>query len=78
MAGIVYATQTVTTFSNGAKVRVVKDDPWRADDPFVSERPDLFGDEPDDVVGTVEQATATPGERRSTKRAAKKAAAREG
>ena len=40
---------------------------WYADDPVVEERPDLF-ENADDEDAPVEEATAVPGEKRSTRR----------
>lgn len=51
----------------GQIYRVVQDEPWVADDPFVKEHADLFDVRPHKVhssTGLVEQATAAPGEKR--------------
>ena len=74
-----FVKQSVSTVVNGGRVRLFKDDPWRDDDPVVKAAPQFFVDEPSDVktsisrfaTAPVEQATAAPGETRSTKRAAK-------
>jgi hypothetical protein len=48
-------------------------EPWAADDPFVKENPQFFGDaplvEPRRSVPVVEQATAAPGETRDVTKA---------
>ena len=59
---------------NGGVHRLVKGEPWDADDPLVNAHPELFSDAPLRVRTTtrgfvdVEQATAAPGEKRTTKR----------
>lgn len=55
----------------GSRVRINPDQRWRADDPFVLARPELFDTDPARVDGSryeppVERATDAPGERRST------------
>ncbi len=79
MADNVYPVETCVTFYNGARVRLVKDEPWDPNDPFVAARPDLFQDQAGYVRTTaekssspVETATAAPEEKRRTKRAARK------
>ncbi len=70
---LVYAKQTVLLIGRG--LTVVAGEAWDASDPLVKERPDLFDAEPRAVrttrtdSGVVEQATARPGEKRSTRRA---------
>lgn len=75
-----FVKQSVSTLINGQRVRLTLDDPWRDDDPVVKAAPQFFNDEPSNVQTSlgrqsteapVEQATAAPGERRATKRAAK-------
>jgi hypothetical protein len=54
-------------------VRLVENEPWIANDPFVLAKPELFGDQPfrlrrtTQVVSArpVETATKTPGEKRA-------------
>lgn len=69
---IVYAAAQCVVRYNNLTVRLEPGHPWAADDPFVKARPDLFSDEPTAINRTspppVEQATAAPGERRTTKR----------
>lgn len=68
-----FANTTATVYDNGKRVQLAVDQIWDASDPFVKSRPDLFEDQPALLRGTIEQATAAPGETRTTKRAAKKA-----
>lgn len=67
-----FANSTTAVRYGATIVRIAEGDPWYADDPFVIARPELFTDEPVRVFGTrpapVEQATARPGERRTTRR----------
>ena len=81
----VFATGTGVTTVDGARVNFTAGEAWDADDPVVRARPELFSDEPQWVRRTsgglvvtqradVEQATAAPGEKRSTRRPAKKTA----
>lgn len=75
---VVYATASTQTWSAGRPVSIVVGQHWPADDPIVKAFPDLFSDDPryglhftvapDDAPA--EQATAAPGEKRSTKRPA--------
>jgi hypothetical protein len=53
---------TIDTF-----VALRRGEAWRADDPIVKERPDLF-ENADDQDAPVEEATAVPGDKRSTRR----------
>jgi hypothetical protein len=60
---------------NGLRLRLNPGEVWAADDPFVRANPGLFADVPPVVcssgsapVSRVEQATAMPGERRTTRR----------
>jgi hypothetical protein len=81
----VFATDTVVTTVDGARVNLSAGEAWYADDPVVAARPGLFSDQPPFVRrvsgglvvtqrAEVEQATASPGEKRSTRRPAKKTA----
>jgi hypothetical protein len=66
MAGIVYPK---TTGWVSETVFIVEGEPWDADDPFVAKHPEHFSDDPGRSLrgsGRVEQATAAPGEKRST------------
>jgi hypothetical protein len=68
---IKFARTTASVGYNGRLIRVVEDDAWLADDAFVRTHPELFGDSPRNLFtadGRVEQATAAPGERRTSKR----------
>lgn len=72
MSGIVYATAQTSVHFGGLVVRLAPGQPWDASDPFVKARPELFSSTPAFVHRTaapVEEATAVPGERRTTKRA---------
>lgn len=59
---------------NGGVHRLNKGEPWDADDPVVLAHPELFSDSPLRVRTStrgfvdVEQATAAPGEKRTTRR----------
>ena len=60
----------------GRSFKVVPGQVWDADCPLVAAYPDSFSDEPlkvhgwtDDEPAPVEQATAAPGEKRTTRRA---------
>ena len=73
MINVVFAAQSCSARNpaDGTIVRLVANEPWHADDPFVVARPELFTDTPPHLKGTVpvrrrpvEQATAAPGERR--------------
>lgn len=75
-----FVKQSASTLIDGKLVRLVKDDPWRDDDPIVVAAPEFFVDEPSKVqtsvarvsLSPVEQATAAPGEKRAPRRAAAK------
>jgi len=83
---LVFVKDSVSTFANGAKIRLSKDEAWEDSDPVVKGSPELFTDRPEHVqssveraVGPVESASAAPGEKRSAKKkvaASKTAAAR--
>lgn len=72
MSSYVYAKTTCSVKWGKRVVRVVGGDVWHAGDPFVKAHPDLFNREPTVVrgerpkEGPVEQATAAPGEKRTT------------
>ena len=73
MPNIVYANTTCSTgTADGTVIRLIAGDAWAADDPLVLERPGLFSDEPlvhrTRAAPVVEQATASPGERRNIRR----------
>lgn len=73
MAQYVYAKQNAATTHRGRTVRTKRGEAWHASDPLVREHPDLFAADPPTVRGTpaegpVEQATAAPGEKRTTRR----------
>lgn len=69
---LVYAKQSVHLIGRG--ILVVAGEAWDANDPLVKEHPDMFEEDPRRVrssrteSGHVEQATAAPGEKRSTRR----------
>lgn len=61
--------QAVVLWQNG-RIRLNPEQQWRADDPFVLARPELFDTDPRNPSGTsdapVERMTAAPGEKRTT------------
>ena len=78
---VVYAKSgVVLSLPAGYPIRIIAGSHWRADDPIVRNYPDLFSEDPrtglsqsgplpeleDDAP--VEQATASPGERRAVRR----------
>lgn len=69
---VVYATADCgTATAEGLSVNLREGDVWAADDPLVKLRPGLFSETPPGPRfprRTVEQATAAPGERRTTTR----------
>ena len=72
---LVFAAATCVVGFNGGRVNLSEDDAWDADDPFVKARPEFFRDRPKNVFGAagrvaapVEQASAAPGEKRTTRR----------
>lgn len=73
--GIVYPKiNGVVTWSNGSTT-LHKEQAWADTAKLVRERPELFADAPLVVHGAdsgVEQATAAPGEKRTTRRKTKK------
>jgi hypothetical protein len=68
----VYALETCTVGFNGRVLNVTRGLPWRADDPFVKARPELFSRKPPITQSTVdapvERATQVPGEKRRARR----------
>lgn len=78
---VVYAMANAwVDLPTGTRARIAKGTHWPADDPIVVSRPDLFSTdprwgmlysrEPAGYDAPIEQATAAPGERRNTRRAA--------
>lgn len=71
---LVFANTTAAVRWKGSIVRLAKGDAWSAEDPFVKDRPEFFNDAPPFVHGTgggekpLEQTTARPGEKRTTRR----------
>ena len=73
---IVFALDTCSLREPGSKypTSVTKGTAWYADSPLVRSHPDMFATKPTEVfprnwVSPVEQATAAPGEKRTTRRA---------
>jgi hypothetical protein len=72
MASFVYPKLTGWVRAGGPHPTFLNEaEPWASDDPFVKDNPDLFADaptvEPRRSVVVVEQATAAPGEQRTTR-----------
>lgn len=71
---VVYAKTTGSVGTSHGVERIREGEPWDADDPTVIENPDAFTRGPARVrrsageSAPVEQATAAPGEKRSTRR----------
>lgn len=65
---LVYALGECVAYVDGVRVVTHENEPWNAKDPVVKKRPDLFSELPVTTRGTVEQATAAPGEKRNTRR----------
>jgi hypothetical protein len=72
-----YAQVTCVTSVDGTLVNITAGEAWDADDLVVRTKPDLFSDDPPFVRRyegglvqsfVVEEASAAPGQRRSTKR----------
>jgi hypothetical protein len=68
---IVYANSNTSIGGpNGGVHRLVKGEPWDANDPLVKHRPEFFSDQPTRIKTStrgwseVEQMTAAPGEKR--------------
>lgn len=77
--GYKFANQTVSpVLSGGIKAQIRRGQAWSTDSKVVQERPELFDDDPVEIHGVVfddapvETATAAAGEKRPTKRAAKR------
>ncbi len=73
---VVYARASTTARAPGSKysTQIAAGSIWYAGDPLVLANPGLFSTEPTKIHGTppdapVEQASAAPGEKRSTRRA---------
>jgi len=65
MATYVYPNCEAVVNWQGSRVRINQTQAWRADDPFVKARPELFSPDPVRVSSSVpETATARPGETR--------------
>lgn len=75
MPTIVFSRTTGVTHWEGRRIQLAQDDPWNAEDPFVRAHPEHFASRPLRIFGAagldvdVEQATAAPGEKRTTRRA---------
>lgn len=75
-SSIVYAKTNGVLAHAGQRVQIRVGEAWAADDPLVAQYPDAFSKAPLGVRVTttpsgwaeVEQATATPGEKRTTRR----------
>jgi hypothetical protein len=75
---VVYAKDWISAHVDGALRRFHPGSHWPADDPYVRAHPGQFSDDPryhlsftesrPTYFGDVEQASAAPGERRSTRR----------
>lgn len=71
-----FAAYTASVREAGSKypTTVQKGSAWHADHPIVVEHPDMFSDDPPEVLPrnwqpqAVEQATAAPGEQRTARR----------
>lgn len=73
MANIVVAKQTAHISHAGQRWRIIRGQAWDPSDPLVKAFPDLFAADGRVVhrsVPAVEQATAAPGEKRTTRRGA--------
>lgn len=76
MTKIVFATSTAVLAHGGRRIPTQAGEAWDADDPIVAQHPHMFTPEPRAVrvttneqgLAEVEQATATPGEKRATRR----------
>jgi hypothetical protein len=77
---VVYATtNTTVTREGGVGITIHAGQHWPANDPVVKDYPDLFSDDPRNGLrvsaplaedAPVEQATAAPGEKRTTRKRA--------
>jgi hypothetical protein len=82
---LVFARTTCVTSLGETRVNLTAGEAWDAEDPLVAEHPDLFIEQPPLLRRThgglavsqanpeVEDATARPGEKRSTRRSRSKA-----
>lgn len=68
----VFCTAAALVGFKGQEIHLRANSVWRADDPFVKAHPDLFAAAPETVESSsgaiyrgVEQATASPGEKRN-------------
>ena len=80
VAAIAFVKHSASTFVDGKRIRLVKDEAWDAADPVVKARPDLFSGLPERLqssvekparpraVAAVEAASAAPGEKRSVRK----------
>lgn len=71
MAGIVVALDTLNVSFAGQRWHILRGSAWAADDPLVRAYPTCFAADDRTVYRSsdrVEQATAAPGEKRSTPR----------
>lgn len=71
MAHVFAKSTTVVGTRGGGTTHVQEGEVWSSHDPIVIDHPDLFSDKPTKVRGakdTVEEATASPGEKRTVKR----------
>ena len=73
---VVYVKKSCGVGHKGRIVNLSTGQAWDADAELVRAYPDLFEDEPSDVAGRVESATAAPGEVRVTPRRPKKSASK--
>ena len=64
MAHVVAIGTLVTADKDGNRIRLQEGTMWEANDPFVKHRPDLFRLLDGEKRAPVEQASATPGEKR--------------
>ncbi|PZG53140.1 hypothetical protein C1I98_06170 [Spongiactinospora gelatinilytica] len=71
----VFPTCVAVVRWEGGRVHLNTDQQWPADDPFVKAHPALFAEDPQSPQRTapvVERATQAPGERRQTRKPARK------
>jgi hypothetical protein len=67
MGKYVYAVATAAVGFDGGVIRLTRGQVWFANHPLVKQAPDFFSEEPPIVHGVVEDATAEPGKKRSTR-----------
>lgn len=65
----VYAKESCVLSLGPHRHRVTRGEAWLNDDPVVVAHPGVFADKPIVRNASVEQATAKPGEKRTTRRA---------